>query len=195
MQACSARSKMLPHAAVVLDWWHVAVRFEHALQAARGLGAGTTDARLSGTAVRGLEREAALVARALAGMAEQARRPVHCLAGRKTMHEVAGTGRLPRHVAGLLGCLERNKAALVRYAARRRRGEPIATSFVERAVGEIVAWRMAKAQQTRCSRTTVQRVPNVRTAVLDGTLEDAFHPGATPASTPPTPDQAEPATA
>src|SRR6202051_2554226 len=29
----------LPNATVVLDWWHAAVRFEHALQAARGLGA------------------------------------------------------------------------------------------------------------------------------------------------------------
>ena len=50
---------------------------------------------------------------------------------------------MPWRVAGLLGCLECNKAALVRYAARRRRGEPIATSFVERAVAEIIAWRMA----------------------------------------------------
>ena len=32
----------LPNATVVLDWWHAAVRFEHALQAARGLGAGPT---------------------------------------------------------------------------------------------------------------------------------------------------------
>ena len=29
----------LPGATIVLDWWHAAVRFEHALQAARGLGA------------------------------------------------------------------------------------------------------------------------------------------------------------
>ena len=28
----------LPNATVVLDWWHAAVRFEHALQAARGVG-------------------------------------------------------------------------------------------------------------------------------------------------------------
>jgi len=48
--------KVLPNATVVLDWWHAAVRFEHALQAARGLGRDTADARLSGTAVRGLER-------------------------------------------------------------------------------------------------------------------------------------------
>jgi len=36
----------LPGATIVLDWWHAAVRFEHALQAARGLGAGTAGASL-----------------------------------------------------------------------------------------------------------------------------------------------------
>src|SRR3954451_5326489 len=30
----------LPGATIVLDWWHAAVRFEHALQVARGFGAG-----------------------------------------------------------------------------------------------------------------------------------------------------------
>jgi len=38
----------LPGATIVLDWWHAAVRFEHALQAARGLGAGTTDTHFAG---------------------------------------------------------------------------------------------------------------------------------------------------
>src|SRR4051794_28295485 len=47
---------VLPGATVVLDWWHAAVRFEHALQAARSLGAGTADACLAEAAVRGLER-------------------------------------------------------------------------------------------------------------------------------------------
>src|SRR4051794_1604381 len=37
----------LPGAMIVLDWWHAAVRFEHARQAARGLGADTTDASLA----------------------------------------------------------------------------------------------------------------------------------------------------
>ena len=46
----------LPNATIVLDWWHAAVRFEHALQAARGLGAGTADTHLADEAVRGLER-------------------------------------------------------------------------------------------------------------------------------------------
>ena len=35
----------LPNATIVLDWWHAAVRFEYALQAAHGLGA--ADAKLA----------------------------------------------------------------------------------------------------------------------------------------------------
>jgi hypothetical protein len=42
----------LPAATLVLDWWHIAMRFEHALQSACGLA----DAHLSNEAVRGLER-------------------------------------------------------------------------------------------------------------------------------------------
>ena len=42
----------LPEATLVLDWWHIAMRFEHALQAARGLA----DKPLSNAAARGLER-------------------------------------------------------------------------------------------------------------------------------------------
>jgi hypothetical protein len=46
----------LPVATVVLDWWHVAIRFEHALQTARGLSAGAAGADLADEAVRNLER-------------------------------------------------------------------------------------------------------------------------------------------
>ena len=97
---------------------------------------------------------------------------------------MAGIGRLQRHVSALLGYLERNRDALVPYAARRRRGEPISTAFVESAVNEIVAKRM-KAQQMRWNRATVQPFLDVRTAVLNGTLEDAFrrrYPGFRPAN-------------
>ena len=62
------------------------------------------------------------------------------------MRDAAGAGldRLWRHVADLLGYLERNQDALVPYAARRRNGEAISTAFVESAVNQIVAWRMNK---------------------------------------------------
>jgi len=101
------------------------------------------------------------------------------------MRDVAGVDKLRQLVADLLGYLERNEAALVHYAARRRRGEPIATSFVESAVDEIISWRMAKAQQMRWSKPSLQPFLDVRTAVLNDTLEDAFrrhHHGFRPAN-------------
>src|SRR5215213_8771223 len=176
---------VLPGATVVLDWWHAAVRFEHALQAARSLGAGTADACLAEAAVRGLERAKW---RLWHGRRPGCRGKLAALcrwAEREAMRGVAGIGKLRQHAADLLGYLERNEAALVHYAARRRRGEPIATSFVESAVDEIIAWRMAKAQQMRWSKPTLPPFLDVRTAVLNGTLEDAFrhrHHGFRPAN-------------
>ena len=179
------QGKVLPGATVVLDWWHAAVRFEHALQAARGLGAGTAETSLADTAVRGLERAKW---RLWHGRWPGCRRRLAALcrwAERRSVRDVAGVDKVRQHVADLLGYLDRNEAALVPYAARRQRGEPIATSFVESAVDEIIAWRMAKAQQMRWSRATVPPFLDVRTAVLNNTLEDAFrqrHPGFRPAN-------------
>ncbi len=177
--------EVLPNATSVLDWWHAAVRFEHALQAARSLGSVTADAHLSGTAVRGLERAKW---RLWHGRWPGCRRRLAALCRWtecRTVREVAGIDKLRQRTADLLSYLERNEAALVDYDARRRRGEPIATSFVESAVDEIISWRMAKAQQMRWNRTTVQPFLDVRTAVLNDTLEAAFrrrHPGFRPAN-------------
>src|SRR3984885_14901866 len=92
----------------------------------------------------------------------------------RSASKVAGIDRLRRHIGELLGYLERNEDMLVHYAAQRRRGEPISTAFVESAVNEIVAKRMNKKQQMRWNRTTVQPFLDVRTAVLNDALEDAF---------------------
>ena len=175
----------LPGATIVLDWWHAAVRFEHALQVARGLGASLADTHLADKAVRGLERAKW---RLWHGRWAGCRRKLAALCRwteRKPLRDVAGIGRLQRHAGELLGYLERNENALVHYAARRRRGEPISTAFVESAVGEIVAKRMNKKQQMRWTRATVQPFLDVRTAALNDTLEDAFrsrHPGFRPAN-------------
>ena len=149
--------EVLPNATPVLDCWHAAVRFEHALQAARGLGKGAAgDAHLADAAVRSLERAKW---RLWHGRWPGCQRKLAALcrwAERRSVRDVAGMGKLRQHVADLLGYLERNEAALVHYAARRRRGEPIATSFAESAVDEIISWRMNKAQQMRWNRATVQ---------------------------------------
>jgi hypothetical protein len=73
----------------------------------------------------------------------------------------------------------------VHYAARRRRGEPISTAFVESAVNEIVAKRMNKKQQMRWNRMTVQPFLDVPITVLNGTLENVLrhrYPGFRPAN-------------
>jgi hypothetical protein len=178
--------KVLPGATMVLDWWHAAVRFEHALQAARSLGRATANgAHLAAIAVRGLERAKW---RLWHGRWPGCRRKLAALCHwteRRSVREVAGIDKLRQHAGDLLGYLERNEAALVHYAARRQQGEPIATSFVESAVGEIISWRMNKAQQMRWSRATVPAFLDVRTAVLNDTLENAFrqrHHGFRPAN-------------
>jgi hypothetical protein len=166
--------EVLPEATIVLDWWHVAVRFEHALQAGRGLGTGSADTDLTDEAVRELEHAKW---RLWHGRWPGCRRKLMALCRwtqRKHVRGMAGIGRFQRHIRELLGYLERNEDALVHYAARRRRGEPISTAFVESAVNEIVAKRMNKKQQMRWNRTTVQPFLDVRTAVLNETLEDAF---------------------
>jgi hypothetical protein len=173
----------LPNATIVLDWWHAAVRFEHALQAARGLGA--ADANLAAEAVRGLERAKW---RLWHGRWAGCRRKLAALcrwAQLTPISGLAGIGRLKHHVGELLAYLERNQGALVHYAARRRNGEPISTAFVESSVNEIIAKRMNKKQQMRWNRATVQPFLDVRTAVLNDTLADAFrhrYPGFRPAN-------------
>ncbi|HZC94418.1 MAG TPA: ISKra4 family transposase [Mycobacterium sp.] len=161
----------LPNATVVLDWWHIAIRFEHALQAARGLDAGSCNAD---HAVGAIDRAKWRLwhgrwtgsRRKLAGLYRWTR----C----RHMREVSGIDRLQRHVSDLLGYLERNEDTLVHYAARRRCDEPFSTAFVESAVNEIVAKRMNKKQQMRWNRATVQPFLDVRCAVLNGTFENAF---------------------
>jgi hypothetical protein len=171
----------LPNAAVVLDWWHAAVRFEHALQTARGLGA--ADTHLAAEAVQGLE---GAKWRLWHGRWPGCRRKLAALrrwARRTSLRGLAGIGRLEHHVGELLAYLERNRGTLVHYAARHRNGEPISTAFVESSVNEIIAKRMNKKQQMRWNRATVQPFLDVRTAVLNDTLEDAFrrrYPGFRP---------------
>ena len=93
----------LPAATLVLDWWHIAMRFEHALQAARGIGAGTGDTRLADETVLGLER---VKWRLWHGRWTGCRRKLEALSRwtkRKHLRDVAGIDRIQRHVSELLG--------------------------------------------------------------------------------------------
>jgi hypothetical protein len=83
--------------------------------------------------------------------------------------------------------LELNADSMPNYGKRYRGGLRISTGFVESSVNEIIARRMAKRQQMRWSKHTVQSFLDVRIHVLNGTLEDAFrhwHRGFRPATAP-----------
>jgi hypothetical protein len=70
--------------------------------------------------------------------------------------------------------LESNADSMPDYGERYQAGVRISTGFAESAVNEIIAKRMAKKQQMRWNRYTVQRFIDVRIHVLNRTLEDAF---------------------
>jgi hypothetical protein len=165
---------VLPGATVVLDWFHIAMRFEHVLRATAGVGAGTIDAHLGAVARRDIERAKWCLwhgrwKRCLVKLVTTFRR-----SEAKCIRDVAGIEALRRHLRDLIDYLEDNTAMLVNYGARRHYGEPISTAFVESAVNEIVSRRMIKKQQMRWNRWTVKPFLDVRVAVLNGTLEGAF---------------------
>jgi len=146
------------------------MRFEHALQAARGLGAGTASAYLHCYPVRDLEsakwklwhgRSSSCLGR-LAKLANW----LDCGHVRDVRSAVAAR----RHIDDLIEYLHANRHALVNYRQRRHEGLPISTAFVESAVNEILSKRMIKKQQMRWNRWTVQPFLDVRIAVLNKTL-------------------------
>jgi hypothetical protein len=82
--------------------------------------------------------------------------------------------KLNKSLLDVIRYLESNSDFMPDYGERYRAGTRISTGFAESAVNEIVAKRMAKKQQMRWNRFTVQRFLDVRVQVLNGTLEDAF---------------------
>jgi hypothetical protein len=128
--------RVLPRALVVLDWFHIALRFEHALQTATGLGIGTVDAHPGAISHGGIKRakgrlwhgrwQECLIQLVRVSHWPQAKRS----------RDVEGMRPPQHHLRELLAYLEANQSARVDYAARRRSGEPISTAFVERAVNE-----------------------------------------------------------
>jgi hypothetical protein len=82
--------------------------------------------------------------------------------------------KLKQNVSDLLRYLRANQDSLPDYGERQREAEPISTAWVELAVNEIIAKRMAKSQQMRWNRWTVQPFLAVRVAVLNDSLANSF---------------------
>jgi hypothetical protein len=166
--------QVLPDATIVLDWFHIAMRFEHALQAARGLGAGNSSDYLRSHPIRELENSKWKLwhGRSSACLGRLA----HLTHWFDAAHvrDVRGAATVQRHINNLIEYLYTNELALVNYGRRRHDRQPISTAFVESAVNEILSKRMIKKQQMRWNRWTVQPFLDVRVAVLNETLTGSF---------------------
>ena len=176
------QTQVLPDATVVLDWFHIAMRFEHVLKTAAGVGARTSDIQRSD-----VERAKWCLWHGRWKGCLIKLVAIHRRTEAERIRDIEGVASLRHHVRDLIAYLEANRSGLVNYGARHRRGEPISTAFVESAINEIISRRMIKKQQMRWNRWTVQSFLDVRVAVLDGTLENSFrhlYPNFRPANDP-----------
>jgi hypothetical protein len=177
--------EVAPGSEHILDWFHIGMRFEHLLDASKAIPKGPM-------APHAWEWAHDLAARAKwalwNGQADKTLRHLETLRNwtRSAGDPAPEVQRLRRWASDLLEYLRTNQDSLPNYGERRRAGKPISTGWVESAINEIIAKRMAKSQQMRWNRWTVQPFLAVRTAVLNETLTESFRdwfPGFGPAGT------------
>ena len=175
-----------PAADHVLDWFHIAMRWQHVHQLASGLprqgGSAETSAWLLDLILRA---KWALwngqLVKTFRHLSE-----LRVWTWTAPVNETWLT-QLRTHLWELTHYLDANADSLPDYGARYRTGAPISTAFAESAVNEVIAKRMNKSQQMRWNRDTVQPFLSVRVAVLNDALEPAFrswHAGFRPAANP-----------
>ena len=172
----------------ILDWFHIAMRIQHATQAASGLptdDAGKVQAKI--VIVEEVER---LRWRIWNGKAKNAKRSIDRL--RKVMHaykeerghtmRTAPSHRLWHALLDVDGYLRGQSNWLVNYAKRYRADLRVGTSITEGTANFLVNRRMNKSQQMRWSRRGADLLLQVRCAVYNGTLGSGlghrFHPHA-----------------
>jgi hypothetical protein len=161
----------------ILDWFHIAMRLQHAKQAAGGL---STDepgrARAKAMIVAEVDR---LHWRIWNGKAKNARRSIDRI--REVMHVFKGeigrrkTGVPSRKLWHALhevdSYLRGQSDWLVNYGRRYRAGLRVGTSLTEGTANFLVNRRMNKSQQMRWSRRGADLLLQVRCAVYNGTLD------------------------
>jgi hypothetical protein len=160
----------------IADWFHIAMRLQHAKQAASGLPIdkpGRTQAKTA--IVAEVER---LHWRIWNGKAKNARITFERI--RKVMHVFKGErGHRTRGAASrklwhalheVDNYLRGQSARLVNYAERHRAGLRVGTSVTEGTANFLVNRRMNKSQQMRWSRRGADLLLQVRCAVYNGAL-------------------------
>ena len=164
----------------ILDWFHLAMRFQHATLAASALLA--DNARRMQAKAMIVEEVERLRWRIWNGKAKNARRSIDRI--RKVMHvykrapapntSSAPSRRLWHALHNIDEYLRSQSTWLVNYARRYRAGLRIGTSITEGTANVLVNRRMNKSQQMRWSRRGADLLLQVRCAVFNGTFGSGF---------------------
>jgi hypothetical protein len=165
----------------IADWFHIAMRLQHAKQAAGGLST-DTPGRTQAKAVIVPEVER-LHWRIWNGKAKNARRTFDRV--RKVMHVFQGerghrtmavpsSRKLWRALREVDTYLRGQSMRLVNYAKRYRAGLRVGTSMTEGTANFLVNQRMNKAQQMRWSRRGADLLLQVRCSVYNGAFGSGF---------------------
>lgn len=162
---------MRPNAEHVLDYFHVAMRVTMLQQMARGLPPPLSKAVPA--MVEALESVRRFVwhgnvGRALA-LVEDLGDAVDLL--ERPPPEVR---KFRRQLNEFSGYVANNAGLIPNYAERRRYGEVVSTAFVESTVNQVIAKRFAKKQQMQWTPRGVHLLIQLRTRVLDDTLDGDF---------------------
>jgi hypothetical protein len=180
---------VMPEAEPVLDWFHIAMRWQHVHQLATGAMRHGQGATARTWLLDQIER-----GKWALWNGQLVKTLIHLSDLRvwtwNARADSAWLEHLRTHLWDLTTYLDANADALPDYGARYRAGQPISTGFAESAVNQILAMRMIKRRQMRWNRDTVQPFLTVRVAVLNDTLEHAFrewHIGFRPVETTSTP--------
>jgi hypothetical protein len=181
---CPGLQSMLAEAGIttppIADWSHIAMRPQHAKQAASGLSTdGPRRTRAKTAIVAEVER---LHWRIWNGKARDAQLTLERI--RKVMHVVKGerghrtkgapSRKLWQALHEIDDYLRSQSARLVNYAARYRAGLRVGTSVTEGTANFLVNRRMNKCQQMRWSRRGADLLLQVRCAVYNGALCAGF---------------------
>jgi hypothetical protein len=181
---CSGLSPILADAGItkppVADWFHIAMRLQHAKLAASGL---STDepGRIAAKAaiIQEVER---LRWRIWNGKAKDAqltferiRKVMHVFRGERG-HRTKGVAsrKLWRALHEVDNYLRGQSARLVNYAERYRAGQRVGTSVTEGTANFLVNRRMNKSQQMRWSQRGADLLLQVRCAVYNGVFGSGF---------------------
>jgi hypothetical protein len=165
----------------ILDWFHLAMRFQHAAQAASALSA--DNARRVQAKAMIVEEVERLRWRIWNGKAKNARRSIDRI--RKVMHvykrerspnttNSAASRRLWHALHNIDEYLRGQSSWLVNYARRHRAGLRVGTSITEGTANFLVNRRMNKSQQMRWSRRGADLLLQVRCAVFNGMFGSGF---------------------